>query len=182
MNGKKYRLHGKPARTENVTKGENVDFATRKTANQNMLVFMVQEIKFSDRVYIEAADSYLGEKTELFKYSIAAISSLLLLTVLIISFTLVKFQVVAPIERITRFIMKPDKQDKEVLDLFIDEILRKAERKQRRIDEIVRKQLDIRYERGKRQRFQPLDEKDKAELEYLTSEINEIEQLNVIYS
>lgn len=127
MGGKKYRLYGRATRVEKSS--QQVDFATRKPADQNMLVFMVQEIKYSDTIYKEGADAYMLEKTTLFKYSIISLCVILLITVLLTIFTLIKFQVVNPVERITKFIMKPDKQDKETLDLFIDEILRKAERK-----------------------------------------------------
>ena len=56
-----------------------------------MLVFMVQEIKYSSTIYTEAANAYMNEKTQLFKYSIVTLSLILLITVLLTIFTLIKF-------------------------------------------------------------------------------------------
>ena len=79
-------------------------------------MFTMEEVRFSENIFTQAASFYLYERTTIFKTAIVGITALLLVIVLLFIFTIIKFRVVNPIVKLTNFIMKPDQFDKDDLE------------------------------------------------------------------
>ena len=94
-----------------------------------MLVIVAQNIPLSNDVYSKASMHYLTENTQIFKLFVIGVTAVVLLMNYGYIFVDIKFKIVNPVEKLTQFIMKPDKTSKEELEYFIEEILKKAGKK-----------------------------------------------------
>lgn len=146
MRGSTYRIYAKPFRAE---PGNITDFANRKPRDQNMIMFTMEEVRFSESIFTQAASYYLYERTTIFKTVIVLITAVLLILVLLFIFTIIKWRVVDPIVKLTNYIMKPEEVNQEDLDDFIEKTTKEAKRKKENIKKLKEKLAKMQDENDK---------------------------------
>ena len=134
LNDRTYRLYGKPFKVETSI---DVDFANRRPKDLNMIMFTAEEVLFSQDVYTNATGVFLATYIDVFQYTISAIAAMVAIVLMLCIYVVIKFSVVNPVLLLTNFILQSENNNE--IEPFIEVVLSHAERKQKRLESLVRR-------------------------------------------
>lgn len=189
---KKYMFYGQSMRPESVpgwdyakaSGDQNVEFnaAIRHAAEYNLLVFTVQDVFHAEEVYVRASALFLGSKVPKMKIYLVGLAVFMLVALAVLTLLLVKFIVVDPIEQLTNQIssgtISQDNREK-----FISDILHRAEKKQRRLQKLVRDIVELEQGKAACNCLQKIRlQRHRRDLDELAIQVDEVEQLRIMYS
>ena len=174
---------------------------TRPFSEYNLLIIAVEDITAIDHFYAGAIRLFLGVSSQISQILTLMITSLLLIVSIITMLIIIKYYIVTPIGYLTSKIQNND-GNIEGVEKFLKEIERKAQSKQNYISYIMKQEIGtarnvsphefVREERGPRSSRSKLSPFNcwancrrawrKRKIRRMLSEINEIEQLQILYS
>lgn len=189
---KKYMFYGQSMRPEKLAEQDQskpktapdaeFDALIREAAEYNLLIFTVQDQFHADEVYVAASALFLGSKVPKMKVYLVGLAVFMLVALAVLTLLLVRFIVVNPIEQLTSQISSAN-ISQENRDKFISDILQRAEKKQRRLQKLVREMVELEQAKTRCGCFQRVRlSRQRRGLNELALQIDEVEQLRIMYS
>ena len=77
------------------------DAANRRPGDYNLLLFTVEDVRHSEKAYVQATALFIGEKVPVMKYTLVGIAVTTLVALTLTTLSIVKVIVVLPVEHLS---------------------------------------------------------------------------------